>query len=94
MAQMDWGLAVAIGVLSIAAQVLMTVALHNEDAGMVMPFKYLGAVLALGIGWWGYGEDMSTLSLLGMALVVVSISANTVLKARKSSSLTSQSQRP
>ena len=93
MVDVDWGLAVAIGVLSIAAQVLMTVALHNEDAGMVMPFKYLGAVLALGIGWWGYGEHMSTLSLLGMALVVLSISANTVLKARMSPSLKSQSQR-
>ena len=85
MVDVDWGLAGAIGVLSIAAQVLMTVALHNEDAGMVMPFKYLGAVLALAIGWWGYEEGMSTLSLLGMALVVLSISANTVLKARRSS---------
>ena len=83
----EWMLALAIGVLSIAAQVLMTVALHNEDAGMVMPFKYLGAVLALAIGWWGYGEDMSTLSLCGMGLVVASISANTVFKARKSRSL-------
>ena len=83
----EWMLALAIGVLSIAAQVLMTVALHNEDAGMVMPFKYLGAVLALAIGWWGYGEDMSTLSLCGMGLVVASISANTVFKSRKSRSL-------
>ena len=86
MTDTDWGLALAIGVLSIAAQVLMTVALHNEDAGMVMPFKYLGAVLALAIGWWGYGESMSTMSLAGMALVVASISANTVLKARRSAS--------
>ena len=52
MADMNWGLALAIGVLSIAAQVLMTVALHNEDAGMVMPFKYLGAVLP---GHWMVG---------------------------------------
>lgn len=86
MADVDWVLALAIGVLSIVAQVLMTVALHNEDAGMVMPFKYLGAVLALAVGWWGYGEHMSTLSLAGMALVVVSIVANTVLKARHKSS--------
>ena len=86
MMDVDWGLALAIGVLSIVAQVLMTVALHNEDAGMVMPFKYLGAVLALVVGWWGYGEHMSTLSLAGMALVVASIVANTVLKARLKSS--------
>jgi drug/metabolite transporter (DMT)-like permease len=78
----DWVLALAVGGLSIVAQVLMTVALHNEDAGMVMPFKYLGAVLALVVGWWGYGEHMSTLSLAGMGLVVASIVANTVLKAR------------
>ena len=51
-------------------------------------FKYLGAVLALAIGWWGYGESMSTMSLAGMALVVASISANTVLKARRSASAT------
>ena len=82
----DWVLALAIGILSIAAQILMTVALHHEDAGMVMPFKYLGAVLALAVGWWGYGEHMSTLSLAGMALVVASIVANTVLKARLKSS--------
>ena len=82
----DWVLALAIGILSIAAQILMTVALHHEDAGMVMPFKYLGAVLALVVGWWGYGEHMSTLSLAGMALVVASIVANTMLKARLKSS--------
>ena len=88
MEEVDWGLALAIGVLSIAAQVLMTVALHNEDAGMVMPFKYLGAVLALAAGWWGYGEHMSTLSLAGMLLVVASIVANTLLKARRKASAT------
>lgn len=82
----DWVLALAVGGLSIVAQVLMTVALHNEDAGMVMPFKYLGAVLALVVGWWGYGEHMSTLSLAGMALVVASIVANTVLKTQLKSS--------
>jgi drug/metabolite transporter (DMT)-like permease len=57
--------------------------LHSEDAGLVMPFKYLGAVLALALGWWGYGEHMSALSLAGMALVVASIVANTLLKARQ-----------
>ena len=87
MAAGDWGFALAIGVLSIVAQVLMTVALHKEDAGMVMPFKYLGAVLALAAGWWLYGEDMSMLSLAGMAVVVVSIASNTVLKARRKTSL-------
>ena len=80
---LDWGLALAVGGLSILAQVLMTVALHQEDAGMVMPFKYLGAVFALMAGWWLFGESMSTMSLVGMALVVVSISANTVFKFRR-----------
>lgn len=80
---LDWGWALAVGGLSILAQVLMTVALHQEDAGMVMPFKYLGAVFALMAGWWLFGESMSTMSLVGMALVVVSISANTVFKFRR-----------
>ena len=72
-----WGLAALVGLLSIAAQILMTVALHKEDAGMVMPFKYLGAVMALSAGWILYGETMSLLSLLGMGLVVVCIATNT-----------------
>ena len=81
----DVSLALLVGVLSIAAQVLMTVALHREDAGMVMPFKYLGAVLALAVGWWVFDETMSLLSVLGMAIVVVAISGNTWIKARASS---------
>ena len=72
-----WGLAALVGLLSIAAQILMTVALHQEDAGMVMPFKYLGAVMALSAGWILYGETMSSMSLLGMGLVVVCIATNT-----------------
>jgi drug/metabolite transporter (DMT)-like permease len=74
----------AVGVLSIAAQVLMTLALHREDAGTVMPFKYVGAVLALVAGWWGFGESMTVWSLVGMAVVVASVVANTLLKAKES----------
>jgi drug/metabolite transporter (DMT)-like permease len=48
---------------------------------MVMPFKYLGAVLALGAGWWWYGETMSGWSLAGMAIVIICIVTNTVLKS-------------
>lgn len=77
-----WGLAALVGLLSIAAQILMTVALHQEDAGMVMPFKYLGAVMALSAGWVLYGETMSSLSLLGMGLAVVCIATNTWIKSR------------
>ena len=84
MSDVDWGLAAAIGVLSIAAQVLMTVALHNEDAGMVMPPSNTSALSSHWPLDGGVTESMSTLSLLGMALVVLSISANTVLKARRS----------
>ena len=84
MASWQWGLALAVGVLSIAAQVLMTLALHREDAGTVMPFKYVGAVLALVAGWWGFGESMTVWSLVGMAVVVASVVANTLLKAKES----------
>ena len=46
----EWLLALAVGLLSVVAQVAMTFALHQGQANVIMPFKYFGAVLAFIFG--------------------------------------------
>lgn len=74
----QWGMAVGIGVLSLLAQVAMTKALHLEDAARVMPFKYFGAVLALGMAWVLFDEVITGWALVGIGLVLAAVTANAI----------------
>ena len=74
----QWGMAVGIGVLSLVAQVAMTKALHLEDAARVMPFKYFGAILALILAWTLFDERITGWSLVGIAVVLAAVTANTL----------------
>ena len=74
----QWGMAIGIGVLSLVAQVAMTKALHLEDAARVMPFKYFGAILALILAWTLFEERITGWSLVGIAVVLAAVTANTL----------------
>jgi drug/metabolite transporter (DMT)-like permease len=78
----EWLLAVAVGLLSVVAQVSMTFALHRGEANVIMPFKYVGAILAFAFGLLLFDERLSTLALIGMGLVIASVTANTIIKRR------------
>lgn len=78
----EWLLALAVGILSVVAQVSMTYALHRGEASVIMPFKYVGAILAFTFGLLLFDEKLSTFALVGMGLVIASVTANTVIKRR------------
>jgi len=78
----EWLLALAVGLLSVVAQVAMTFALHRGEASVIMPFKYVGAILAFFFGLLLFDERLSAFALAGMALVIASVTANTLLKRR------------
>ena len=78
----EWLLALAVGLLSVVAQVAMTFALHRGEANVIMPFKYVGAILAFFFGLLLFDERLSAFALAGMALVIASVTANTLLKRR------------
>ncbi len=78
----EWLLALAVGLLSVVAQIAMTFALHRGEANVIMPFKYVGAILAFAFGLLLFDERLSTLALVGMGLVIASVTANTVMKRR------------
>ena len=58
----------------------MTYALHRGEASVIMPFKYVGAILAFTFGLLLFDETLSTFALVGMGLVIASVTANTVIK--------------
>jgi drug/metabolite transporter (DMT)-like permease len=76
----EFGLGMAIGVLSVLAQVTMAFAIHREDASVVTPFKYVGAIFALAIGYYMFDEHLSTFSILGILLVIIGVTLNTLAK--------------
>ena len=80
-------MAVGIGVLSLLAQVAMTKALHLEDAARVMPFKYFGAILALGMAWLLFDERITGWALVGIGIVLAAVTANAIAGRKKISAL-------
>ena len=78
----EWLLALAVGLLSVVAQVAMTFALHQGEANVIMPFKYFGAVLAFIFGLLLFDEHLNQWALAGIGLVILSVTINTVLKRR------------
>ncbi|MDA0882304.1 MAG: DMT family transporter [Bacteroidetes bacterium] len=76
----EWGLGIIIGVFSVLAQVLMATAILREDAAIITPIKYIGAIFAVSIGYFYFNEALSPLSLLGIALVITGVTLNTLNK--------------
>ncbi|MDP4587740.1 MAG: DMT family transporter [Flavobacteriales bacterium] len=76
----EWGLGIIIGVFSVLAQVLMAMAILREDAAIITPIKYIGAIFAVSIGYFYFNEALSPLSLLGIALVITGVTLNTLNK--------------
>lgn len=70
----------SVGVLSVVAQVSMSAAILKEDASAVIPIKYVGAILALGVGYFFFGEQLSLTAIFGIFLVIAGVTLNTFVK--------------
>lgn len=79
----EWGLGVIIGVFSVAAQILMGFAIHAEDASVVTPIKYIGAIIALTIGFVYFDEVLGFWAIIGIMLVITGVTLNTIVKKRR-----------
>lgn len=77
----DWILLLVIGILSQFAQVFMARALHSDKAAKVTPFKYIGSVFAVIIGYTIFDEQLHWLSLVGIAFVLVGVLLNARVKS-------------
>jgi drug/metabolite transporter (DMT)-like permease len=76
----EWGIIVLLGVFTQIGQVYMTKALQAEQANLVASLKYLGALYALGYGYFLFGETYGLLSLIGIGLILTGVILNIRIK--------------
>lgn len=79
----EWLIILGIGVFTQIAQVTMTKAFAAENAGKIMPLKYLGAIYAVLIGLFLFDEQLSLIVSIGIALIVSGVILNSLLKTRR-----------
>ena len=70
----EWGALLAIGIISVVAQLLLTYALRFVSAAGAGIIIQLTPVAALGLGWVLYEEKMTGLSMGGAALTLAGVS--------------------
>ncbi|PZE17345.1 EamA/RhaT family transporter [Putridiphycobacter roseus] len=76
----EWLVILIIGIFTQFAQVLMTKAFHHEKAAKVTPIKYIGAIYAIGIGFFVFNETLSLAVFLGIAFILIGVLLNSFLK--------------
>jgi drug/metabolite transporter (DMT)-like permease len=79
----EWLIIIAIGLVTQAAQVFMTKALHAGKSSEIIPFKYFGAVYAVVIGYLIFDERLQLFSFLGILLVVSGVLGSQLLTSEK-----------
>ena len=80
---MDWVLLFSLGILGYFGQLYMTKAFQFGQAYIVAPFKYVEVIFTLSLGFFYFHEVYTLFSLLGTALVIVSLSISVVYKSMK-----------
>ncbi len=83
MNQTDWLLLFSLGVFGYFGQLFMTKAFQSGPAYMIAPFKYVEVIFTLSVGTLYLQEEYSFWSLMGVALIIVSLSINVIYKSRK-----------
>jgi drug/metabolite transporter (DMT)-like permease len=65
-----WSWMLASAACQLVANTLIIYALRTGEIGVVAPFRYVAAPLAILIGWWWWGDIPDALAWLGIALVI------------------------
>ena len=78
-----WLLLFLLGIFGYYGQLFMTKAFQFGQAYMVAPFKYVEVIVTLSLGVFYFEEVYTFWSLLGTALVIVSLTLNVIYKSRK-----------
>lgn len=82
----DWLFILSTGIFTQVGQVYMTKAFHAENIALVSIVRYLGIIYALFYGYIFFDETYSTLSLVGMGMVLFGVAANLIFRAIRSKS--------
>ena len=79
----EWLLLLILGFFGFFGQYYMTKAFQNGEASKIAPIKYSEVVFTLSFGVYWFGEVYSLTSLIGIALVIISLTLSVLYKAKK-----------
>jgi len=80
---MCWFQLIGLGLLGFGGQYFMTKAFQIEETSRVAPLKYLEAIFAITFAWILFDENHDWVPLLGMALILVGVMGNSLIKKTK-----------
>ncbi len=81
----QWLIILSMGFFGFTAQLYMTKALQLAEANLITPFKYSEVVFTLLSGWLFFGEYQNWIAVLGMAIIILALIANVIVKERSQS---------
>lgn len=79
----EWVLLFLLGFFGFFGQYYMTKAFQNDEASKVAPIKYSEVVFTLSFGVYWFGEVYTLTSLIGIALVILSLTFSVLYKAKR-----------
>ena len=79
----EWLILLLIGIVVQIAQLLMTLAYQREEVSKIASIKYTSIVYALAFGYLLFEETYTTITYLGMCLVILGVVFNLMYKQRK-----------
>ena len=72
-----------LGIFGFFGQYYMTKAFQNGEASKVAPIKYSEVIFTLSFGVYWFGEVYTLNSLFGIGLVILSLTASVLYKAKR-----------
>ena len=85
----QWLFLLGLGVPGFIGQLYMTKALQSSSTSHIVPFKYTEVIFVLLISTLWLGETYSLLSLLGMMMVIIGMTANYLVSRKLNKSIDS-----
>ena len=79
----EWLLLFLLGFFGFFGQYYMTKAFQNDEASKVAPIKYSEVVFTLSFGVYWFGEVYTLTSLIGITLVILSLTFSVLYKAKR-----------
>ena len=76
----EWTSVISIGIFGLIGQVFMTRAFQLEETSLLVPFKYMELVFALGLGFIFFAETYSFLAFSGILLILTGVLLNVLAK--------------
>lgn len=86
----EWGLLLAVGVITQLAQYFMTKAYQSDELSKVSILNYLGIIYALFFGYAIFDERLNILTMLGIGVVLTGVILNLIYKNRKTKTINSR----